>query len=44
MDKRLANGDRLPPLTFDMTDGGRVTAPDGMGDGFKVVLIYRGEF
>ncbi|MET9356255.1 peroxiredoxin family protein [Streptomyces sp. NPDC006617] len=40
----LSPGDPFPALTLKLTGGGAVTLPDAFGDGFGVVLFYRGSW
>jgi hypothetical protein len=37
----LDSGDRFPALTFDTVGHGRLDLPDGFGDAWGVLLIYR---
>lgn len=41
---RLDTGDRLPPMRWSLPDGGGLSLPDDLGDGWAVVLIYRGQW
>ena len=40
----LDSGDSFPALAFDTVKHGRVTLPDGFGDGWGVFLVYRGHW
>ena len=40
----LDTGDRFPEMTFTLTDGKSLKIPDGLGSGYKVVLLYRGQW
>ncbi len=37
----LDSGDVFPTLAMDTVAHGRVTLPDGFGDGWGVFLVYR---
>ncbi len=37
----LDSGDRFPTLTMDTVGHGRLTLPEGFGDGWGVFLVYR---
>ena len=41
---KLDSGDMFPELTLSDLDGGQVTIPDVFGDGWGVVLVYRGHW
>ncbi len=40
----LDSGDALPELELTLVDGGKVNVPADLGDGWKVLLIFRGYF
>ena len=42
--KLLDTGDAFPKLSWNLPDGGTINVPGDMGDGWKVVLIFRGYF
>ena len=44
MADKLKIGDSFPTMTFDLAGGGSATTPDDMGDGYKIVLFYRGHW
>jgi hypothetical protein len=37
----LDSGDKFPRLSLDTVDHGRISLPEGFGDGWGVLLIYR---
>lgn len=39
----IQNGDRFPPLTASVVDGGSLTLPDGL-EGPGILLFYRGHW
>ena len=41
---KLDSGDAFPELTLSDLDDERVTIPDVFGDGWGVVLVYRGHW
>lgn len=41
---RLTIGKTFPTTTVAMPDGGSMTLPDDMGDGWKVIIFYRGSW
>ncbi len=42
MAEKLQQGDRLPSISFDLIDGGRLTLPEDMDSRYLAVLFYRG--
>jgi len=44
MAEKLRSGDPLPPITFDLVDGGNVSLPGDLKTDFAVVLFYRGHW
>ena len=42
MGEKLQQGDRLPPITLDLIDGGKLTLPEDMSSRYLAVLFYRG--
>ena len=42
MVERLAAGQPFPETTLSLSDGGSMSLPADMGDGWKVVIFYRG--
>ncbi len=42
MAQRLGRGMAFPSTKIALSDGGTMTVPDDMGDGYKVILFYRG--
>jgi peroxiredoxin len=44
MAEKLRAGDKLPPITLDLADGGTVTLPNDLETDFAVVLFYRGHW
>ncbi|MEE2983854.1 MAG: hypothetical protein VX929_11225 [Pseudomonadota bacterium] len=44
MAEKLRSGDTLPPITFDLVDGGNVSLPGDLKTDFAVVLFYRGHW
>ena len=41
---KLKIGDSFPTLTFELAGGGCQTVPTDMGEGYKIVLFYRGHW
>lgn len=41
---RLAMGEPFPSLTASLVEGGRITLPDDVSDGWTVLLFYRGHW
>ena len=39
---KLQQGDRLPELTLNLTDGSTLTLPSDMSSRYLAVLFYRG--
>ena len=44
MVERLAAGMSLPATRITLSDGRQMTLPDGMGDGYRMVLFFRGSW
>ncbi len=44
MADKLKIGDSFPTMTFNLVGGGASTVPDDLGDGYKIVLFYRGHW
>ncbi|MEQ9638493.1 MAG: hypothetical protein RIM84_00585 [Alphaproteobacteria bacterium] len=44
MAERLSRGMAFPATTITLSGGGTMTLPNDMGEGYKLVLIYRGMF
>ena len=44
MGERLAAGQRFPATSITLTEGGTMTLPDDMVDGYKMVIIFRGSW
>ena len=42
MSQRLSGGSSLPATTINLAGGGQMTLPDDMGDGYKVIIFFRG--
>ena len=42
MAERLAAGQPFPSAQISLSDGSSINLPDGLGDGWKVVLLFRG--
>lgn len=42
MVERLAAGQTFPSTVLTMPDGGSMRLPDDMGDGWKMILFFRG--
>jgi|ABPX01.1.fsa_nt_gi peroxiredoxin len=40
----LDTGDRFPEMRVTLTDGNSIKLPDDLGSGYKVILIYRGQW
>jgi len=40
----LDTNDMFPKMEFQMVSGEKLEIPEGMGQGYSVVLIYRGEW
>jgi peroxiredoxin len=41
---KLAQGDKLPRITFDLIDGRSLTLPDEMPTRYVALLFYRGNW
>ena len=44
MVERLAIGQPFPTTTITLSDGSSMSLPDGMGDGYKMILFFRGSW
>jgi hypothetical protein len=42
--RSLDTNDMFPQLELQLVSGGRLKLPAGMGDGYGVILIYRGHW
>ena len=42
MSEKLQQGDRMPDLKLDLTDGSTLTLPGDMSSRYLAVLFYRG--
>ena len=42
MQNKLAQGDRLPDITFNLTDGSTLEIPDAMRTRYVALLYFRG--
>ena len=42
MGEKLQQGDRLPAVTFNLIDGGKLALPGDMSSRYLAVLFYRG--
>ena len=42
MSEKLQQGDRLPELVLNLTDGGTLTLPKDMSSRYLALLFYRG--
>lgn len=42
MAERLAAGQTFPSTVVNMSDGSSMNLPDDMGDGWKMILFFRG--
>ena len=42
MSGRLAAGQTFPATKITLSDGRAMSLPDDMGDGWKVIIFYRG--
>lgn len=42
--ERLRLGQQLPATTIKLSDGGEMNLPADMGDGWKVIVFYRGSW
>lgn len=40
--RALDTNDRFPDIELDLIDGQRLKLPEGLGEGYAVVLLYRG--
>ncbi len=44
MAQKLAAGQPFPKTHVSVSDGSAISLPDGMGDGWKMVLFFRGSW
>jgi hypothetical protein len=44
MFNKLGIGDTFPNVTLNLVDGGTLDLPGGLGDGYRVILFYRGHW
>ncbi|MDP6564921.1 MAG: hypothetical protein QF578_08860 [Alphaproteobacteria bacterium] len=44
MAERLAAGQPFPTTAINLSDGGAMTLPDDMADGYKMIIFYRGSW
>lgn len=44
MAERLSRGMAFPATAITLTDGSTMTLPDDMGDGYRVILFFRGSW
>ena len=44
MVERLAAGQPFPATAITLSDGSGMTLPDGLGDGYKMILFFRGSW
>ena len=42
MGEKLQQGDRLPPVTLNLIDGGTLALPEDMSARYLALLFYRG--
>lgn len=42
MVERLASGQQFPTTMISLSDGSSMSLPDGMGEGWKVIIFFRG--
>ena len=42
MSEKLQQGDRLPPLNLNLTDGGQLALPGDLSSRYLALLFYRG--
>lgn len=42
MGERMAAGQTFPATTITLSDGNSMSLPGDMGDGWKVIIFYRG--
>ena len=42
MGEKLQQGDRLPPITLNLIDGGKLALPDELPSRYLALLFYRG--
>jgi hypothetical protein len=41
---RMDSGERFPAIDFETLPGTGLHLPEGLGDGYKVLLVYRGQW
>ena len=44
MADKLQQGDRFPPLTLNLIDGGSIRIPDDLSGRYTALLFYRGHW
>jgi hypothetical protein len=44
MTKRLSAGDAFPATAITLSDGSTMNLPGDMGDGWKVIIAFRGSW
>lgn len=44
MSDKLGIGSAFPSMTLNLVDGGTLDLPDGLGNGYRVILFYRGHW
>lgn len=44
MSEKLGIGDAFPDMTIKLVSGGTLDLPGGLGNGYKVILFYRGHW
>lgn len=37
-------GQTFPEMTIELSDGGKMTLPRDMGDGWKMIVFFRGSW
>jgi hypothetical protein len=42
--ERLSAGDVFPATAITLSDGSTMSLPGDMGDGWKVIIVYRGSW
>jgi peroxiredoxin len=40
----LIQGDKIPPITLNLVDGGTLTLPDDTPDRYVALMFYRGNW
>jgi len=44
MTDKLTAGDTFPGLSLTLTTGETLSVPSGLGDGYRIILFYRGHW